>query len=460
MVNSITTVFNLFPIFISQLQEDGSSKQSKIDITKPVLGDRFEKSNPEILVKLIMQLGSASYIEREAASKKLCEIAESLPIEELPSFKEKLQPYSRKGTKAPSLEVKARVDKIIDNLYGSAFKILAKKYKNDIFFNPRNFSSDNDHSIYEQAERLFSILKDHKNSVIEDLKIFDELRMPYKKPLEETLAIVAKHTTDSTILDSLYELNSDTVNYSISQNENISIKILEKLLNRPDRFIRAEVAGHNNITPQTLEKLSEDNDYYVRACVGFNKNTSSIILERLSKDDDPNVRMSVASNPNTPIATLERLQLEDDEQVISGIARNPQTPKAKLLELARDERSNVREWAASNSNLPQEVLGKLSNDSDSDVRGKVALNKNVPKEILEKLSMDDTPEVRMEVAKNPQISDEIFKTLLGDSSEDVRASLLDNKNLPKSIFQALNEDLSAKVKEKLVIYKIKNKIHM
>lgn len=86
---------------------------------------------------------------------------------------------------------------------------------------------------------------------------------------------------------------------------------------------------------KVLAKLANDSEIWVRNKVAKNPNCPESILRKLAQDDNEYVRTGVSDNPNCPESILLKLAHDKFWMVQVGVARNINTPKSTVEELAR-----------------------------------------------------------------------------------------------------------------------------
>lgn len=160
--------------------------------------------------------------------------------------------------------------------------------------------------------------------------------------------------------------------YNLAWNPNLPVPILVRMLDNPDRKVRAAAAAN--------PRLPED------AKVSY--------LKKAATSESFSERESVAGNPNTPPEELGKMLADENVHVRQAAAANPNTPKpekmAALRKMAVSERPFDRVLAAQSPDCPPEELRALSKDPAT--AKYVAANPAAATDLLETLANSDDPE--------------------------------------------------------------------
>lgn len=81
--------------------------------------------------------------------------------------------------------------------------------------------------------------------------------------------------------------------------------------------------------------------------LAMSKDISLEVLDKLIEDTDPEIRQIVADNPKTPPVILDRLSFDPDDKVRLNVALNNQTWTGTLLRLTGDQDEIIRDMALS-----------------------------------------------------------------------------------------------------------------
>lgn len=163
-----------------------------------------------------------------------------------------------------------------------------------------------------------------------------------------------------------------SVLHNLAWNPNLPVPILVRMLDNPDRKVRAAAAAN--------PRLPE------RAKVSY--------LKRAAASESFSERESAAGSPDTPREELGKMLADENFRVRQVAAANPNTPKPEkitaLQKMAVSERPYDRILAAQSPDCPAEELRKLSQDP---VTAKyVAANPAASTDLLQSLSNSDDPE--------------------------------------------------------------------
>ena len=183
-------------------------------------------------------------------------------------------------------------------------------------------------------------------------------------------------------------------NYGILKDSNISLEVLNKLVDDKNYKIKIFLAKNPNLPKEILYKLANDENYIIRAAVATNSNLPIEILNKLVTDKNIAVLYTLAQNLNTPPIILAKLAEINDQYLQERIAIHKNTPVEILYKLSHKKSQLIRSFVVSNPNTPIEILIKLASDKSYQVRLSIAQNIKTPKEILNKLINDEDYFVR------------------------------------------------------------------
>ena len=147
---------------------------------------------------------------------------------------------------------------------------------------------------------------------------------------------------------------------ALASNPKTSPLVLERLVEGKSKSERTEfelalmkATGWSDIE----QKNSSD---YILELVAENISTSAKVLVKLSEDKDRFVRRAVASNHSAPVEALINLSKDKEREVRWAVAENPGTPAEVIVKLSEDKEMDVRWASADNHSAPVAVLVKLS----------------------------------------------------------------------------------------------------
>jgi len=279
-----------------------------------------------------------------------------------------------------------------------------------------------------------------------------------------------------TSLKTLYRLSDDEypgVRRIIARNERMPEKILIKLLNDEEWFVRKEVFTNPSFPKELLEIFSRSDNEQQRVLAAGSPLAGYSMVESLSTDKSVWVREAVSENLNTPWSIL--IQLTDDEEKrvkdiaeeylvkrtlkylkdcnIDGDDGCPYGVKPRLLEIAESRDTSLPLFVnlAINSATPKDILDILAKNYHWGVRLEVARNSNTSPKTLAKLAktaeLDDVA-VTQAVAENPNTPVEALICLTNYENETI-------KKIAEEAFvkRALNSEIyeaNGPVEEKLI----------
>jgi hypothetical protein len=243
------------------------------------------------------------------------------------------------------------------------------------------------------------------------------------------------------------ELSNDgKLMYEIASNPKMPERILQRLVEATDDWVRRSVGSKTEIPLILQESLVKDFVYWSEQWLNFNSNLSMARLQELAWlyafDDERSV--CEFDEMDKAYALMWR-----DRKVREGVASNPQAPVHLLEYLANDLAPEIRQQVVTNVKTPVNILEQLACDRDDKVRASVASCANTPVKLLEPLAQDASGRVRQEVAQNPKTPVSILEQLIGDCDQEVRRSIAFNTNAPANVLSQLPSDSDNWVRQEL-----------
>ncbi len=148
-----------------------------------------------------------------------------------------------------------------------------KKYKD--LMNDENFSQM--YSIKQEAIiKMFKIIDDKEDISIEQYNMFIDL--DYNHLLRK---IASYEKTPDEILEKLYDLKPNVVDFDLASNPNCPQNILEELYNLKPNVVDYNLAMNPNCPQNILEELTKNEDIRIREKAINHKNYSPDLLEKL-----------------------------------------------------------------------------------------------------------------------------------------------------------------------------------
>ncbi|VEP18345.1 conserved hypothetical protein [Hyella patelloides LEGE 07179] len=218
-------------------------------------------------------------------------------------------------------------------------------------------------------------------------------------------AIAGNSNTPAEILKLLARDSHKQVREYVAGNSCTPPETLELLAKESDYTIRYRVAVNPN-TPENILK-----SFGCNYAVTRNPNLSIEILESLIDYSDKQICYDIAKNPSTPVKILKMLACDSNDQIREYVADNPNVSVEILKLFAIDRNSRIRFRVARNPNTPINLLELLANDFSNQIRVAIAKNPNTPIEILESLANDSDLLVRESVSENPKCTRQIKETI-------------------------------------------------
>ena len=223
-------------------------------------------------------------------------------------------------------------------------------------------------------------------------------------------------------IDDIHELDFSQFKLlsCIAEHPNISDKTLLKMINNEtiSSLISYSILENPNVPVSIIEKLACEGNEETKCRVAEFPKTPISILKILANDQSLRVRRSVASNPNISDEMLANF-MNDENNYKKSLSKNPKTPSEMLARLADDENNEIKINVCNNPNTPVNILEKFSNDSNWRIRRAVASNTSATEEILDRLSNDREIGVRVAVSYNPKTSMWILENLAREKGTGV-----------------------------------------
>lgn len=251
---------------------------------------------------------------------------------------------------------------------------------------------------------------------------------------------IAEHpNTTGSVLEKLAEHENDECHYFIAKHpktpSNVLARLAETLITKwqTNLGLFRTIAKHPNTPVSTLEFLAKEDRTKgidsLRVAVAENSNTPLKILEKLAQDKDYWVRRAVALHPNT----TERLLMQIAMSQVSTWERRILPPDMSLEQVAVEITQHL--LCVQQPNTSVDVFEQFVAHRWDAVRLAIAMNQNAPEHILDKLSKDQEFIIRIRVAENPNTPIAIRQRLTQDGNWIVRAAASDN--LPSRFHEKL-----------------------
>ena len=251
------------------------------------------------------------------------------------------------------------------------------------------------------------------------------------------LRIADNPSTPESIIKKLFNnlpvsFDYEDVFYSfLALNPNTPREILEELEKGAYESDRVEIISdllkNPSIPIDIINKyLNRDNRYYGYGVVS-NPALTADILKELSQDDDSSIRKDVAGNPSTPVEILEKLSQDDDISFRKEVARNSSTPVEILEKLLQDEKIEVKAGVLKNTSIwTKEHLVEWNEYKDTD---------------LDSLSLNELADIKDELKAENQKKEAEFKelTIKQKMIEEIKMLIKRNNELEKEIANLIKE---------------------
>jgi ribosomal protein S17E len=192
--------------------------------------------------------------------------------------------------------------------------------------------------------------------------------------------------------------------------------------------VRGVVARYT--TNKTLiSQLTKDTNDFVRANVAGNEKISK--EELLTLITDPNEQIHLAAVKN-PVSTDEMIRLvqSNSEQYYNILIQNPNTPE-DLFEklLLNSTNKHNKKFVLTNRKLTPEFFLKIAKSKNKTQKRLIAHNKYIPDAVFKMLLSLQDDDVNISLARNPSSPVEILRYLLSLKERGINKSIQNNENL-------------------------------
>lgn len=264
--------------------------------------------------------------------------------------------------------------------------------------------------------------------------------------------LVAQHRQVSlSVLKSIAQFENDEASVlAVSKNLASNSEVLSLLLDRFESSsifvaLQKNISEHPSTSSKLLEKLYDKGDVYVKAAVVGHADCPQQLINQAEKEESVLIQRQLAANRHLSNDVITFLSLHQDQSVRCAVASNVSVSKSVVELLASDESHAVRRAIASRSDLTKTSISWLLNDRDAWVRQRLARNPIVSHKILEQLSQDMDRDVRRSVARNPRCAVKLLRVLAEDEDYWVRSAVAYQHRTPRQLILALAEDAAVDV---------------
>ena len=108
----------------------------------------------------------------------------------------------------------------------------------------------------------------------------------------------------------------DRYRYIIAGNPNTPLRVLTKLAEDEDRFVRRRVAENSNVPQALLLQLARDSEPEVKVAAMLAMGSSCLVLLEACFSDDMDVRYMLAEEPGVP-AEILRVLIQDPNPFVA-----------------------------------------------------------------------------------------------------------------------------------------------
>ncbi|BDA76332.1 hypothetical protein CAL7716_104980 (plasmid) [Calothrix sp. PCC 7716] len=283
---------------------------------------------------------------------------------------------------------------------------------------------------------------------VAEIKEVELEKLANSKDLKDREKAAKYAKTPTHLLEKLSESTAYSIAWALAGNPNTPGDVLVKLLRRPGNHsnkLGIHIAYNPNVTIDLLEEIINKYKHNkVDEAIANNPKTPAYILEKLATNNRVNnaTHKAIVLNSNTPIWVLEKLASEyvkralkhqnADNSILVGIANNPKTPKKVIRDLLKRFREK-----------------NITYSLTSGVDKFGVMNPHVSSSFLETLLLRQTDVCQREaIARHPNLGESFLKKLILEyrNTDSIRYAAAENPNTPKYILEVWGLDILDKSK--------------
>ncbi|MEU0237390.1 hypothetical protein ABZ234_06825 [Nocardiopsis sp. NPDC006198] len=254
----------------------------------------------------------------------------------------------------------------------------------------------------------------------------------------------------------LMRSGGEEIHGALAENPHLSAKMVARLRDVDDPFVRVAVANSRHVDDATRDRLyalleAERAEGGLAADFALSWNPAGPdwvrdvpLDERMRYLDSPHraFRLVLASCDDLPEEAWRRLDEDPDPVVRRAAARRPDTPPDVLERLVRAEGEvfSDRPVLVDHPNYPRHTLPALVDEADPRVRLLALQDPDLPVTALRRLAAADESFLRSGVAKHPNVTDALLEQLLSDPDPHVADNAAANPALrPTRMYRILTD---------------------
>jgi hypothetical protein len=181
--------------------------------------------------------------------------------------------------------------------------------------------------------------------------------------------------------ESIYERASYEIKKMLTQNQNLSDALFDKLL-QEDEEIVSYLFTFAKIDKQRLEKIKGHQHF---AILGDGEGIAEVLPQLLEIEDEA-LQYKLAENPLVEAKALQKIYEKYKEKVIPALCSNPNTPTIMIESFAKLQKYD--EILAANPNTPTDILIAYFNRGEDRLNMALASNESMPIAYLQQFQLD------------------------------------------------------------------------
>jgi hypothetical protein len=274
------------------------------------------------------------------------------------------------------------------------------------FFSKNRF----DAATYHSPISVFEVAIITKNpdllEVMYDLPTIEvkQSRNAPKRPRNTKEAIAANAFANEKTLTKLFRRNDPGIDYFLARNPATTHALQEQIFERGDDQTKEALSQNENLSPLLFEKLTHIPSLWefqpvdmeklshlptpIPPQIGENEQLSPEVIDFLLQQEDVALLENLAQNPTLNAKQLQALYDRGERALYPAIASNPNTPAKILHTLFAEHDPAIDRFLALNTQAPQAILEQLFARDDFEINCSLALNEALPIAWLQQLQID------------------------------------------------------------------------
>ena len=159
--------------------------------------------------------------------------------------------------------------------------------------------------------------------------------------------IIENQLTDSNMLETIINTDNILLLEAISKKENLSRLIIDRFLNDDNITIKKLIVSNPNLTEQDMLNLinKKNSKNGILDELSTNPNITIKVIRRLNEYKNIFIKIQLAKNPKTPLDILVQLSDSQFIDVRLPLVTNKSTPTSLVRKLLNDRNATIRQLA-------------------------------------------------------------------------------------------------------------------